>query len=92
VVLAFSASQAAELRLGRVDVLGRAHREAADQVDGNIPEPEAGHAFGGQTDSADALPAFEHAIVRMPIVRSFSIVACGLTAQPLLQPSRGSYH
>jgi hypothetical protein len=27
----------------------------------------------------------------MPIVRSFSIVACGLTAQPLLQPSPGSY-
>ena len=27
------------------------------------PEPDAGHAFGGQTDPADALLAFEHDVV-----------------------------
>jgi hypothetical protein len=29
-----------------------------------------GHAFGGQTDPADALPAFKHGKVPKPIERS----------------------
>ena len=42
---------------------GRAHREPAGQEDGDAPEPDARHAFGGQTDPTDALPAIEHSVV-----------------------------
>jgi hypothetical protein len=32
-------------------------------MDGDVPQPDARHAFVGEANPADALPAFEHAIV-----------------------------
>ena len=29
-------------------------------MDGDAPEPDARHTFGGQSNPADALPAFKH--------------------------------
>ena len=52
-----------ELRFRGIDVLGSASWAFARQMDGDIPEPDARHAFGRQSNSADALPTFKHGIV-----------------------------
>ena len=48
---------------GNISSSGERIYHDAGQVDGDVPEPDARHAFGGQTDPADAIPAFEHGIV-----------------------------
>jgi hypothetical protein len=52
-----------ELGLGRVEVLGRAHRKAAVQVNGDAPQPPGRHAFGGKADPTNTLPAIEHGVI-----------------------------
>jgi hypothetical protein len=52
-----------ELGLGRVEVLGRAHREPAGQVDDDVPQPDARYALLGETNPADALPVLEDGII-----------------------------
>jgi hypothetical protein len=52
-----------ELRLGRVEVLGRAPDKSAGQMDGDASKPDGWHVFVGEADPADALPAFEYRIV-----------------------------
>ena len=39
------------------------HGKPARQMDGDAPDPDARHPFGGQSNPADALPAFEHGII-----------------------------
>ena len=38
-------------------------RKPADQVDGDVPEPDARYALVGEANPADALPAFKQRIV-----------------------------
>ena len=66
-----------ELRLCRVEVLGRAHREAAAQVDGDVPQPDPRLALKDEADPADALPAFEYRIV-IDADYAASAYSCGL--------------
>ena len=46
-------------------------------MDGDAPEPGARHPFGGQADSADALPALEHRIVAKADCAEFQHVVAG---------------
>ena len=48
-----------EFRFGGFEIAAGSHRQAAGEVNLDIPEPDAGIALGGETDPADALAALK---------------------------------
>jgi hypothetical protein len=62
--LAFRAFQAALYSVFAARLRAPETRERlAESASGDVPEPDARHALVGEANPADALPAFEHAII-----------------------------